>query len=95
MATANAVQKLEKEKYCSPINKEVIFKIIAFITKPKAPRVKIVIGNENKCSKGFTHMLRIDKTKLATIAITKLLTYTFVGNKTDSETKVKVLTIKR
>ncbi len=73
-AINKAEPKLEKAKFVSPTKLDVIFKIAALMTKLNKPKVISVIGNENKCKIGLTIMFRIDNTKLATIAMTKLLT---------------------
>jgi len=73
-AIKTAAPKLENAKFCFPTITEVIFSIIPFMTKLNRPKVMSVIGNDKICSTGFTKTFNADKTKLATIAITKLLT---------------------
>ncbi len=73
-AIKTAEPKLEKAKFASPTRLDVIFRITALITKLNNPKVIRVIGKENKCKMGLTIIFKTDKTTLATIAITKLLT---------------------
>jgi len=55
-----------------PITLCVIISVIAFITNRKNPSDKMVIGNVKMTSMGLRNVLRIDKIKLASIAVPKL-----------------------
>lgn len=94
-AINNAAQKLEKPKFPSPTNADVIFNIIALITKLNNPNVMIVRGKEKKLRIGLINVFKIDNTKDATMAIQILFTKIIVGNITDSEMKINVLATKR
>lgn len=72
--TRSVDQKLEKEKL-GPTIQEVKDNIKALRTQEKSPKVKQVIGNENKPKTGRINELRIDRTTLATMAIPKLDTW--------------------
>ena len=94
-AIRTAAPKLEKPKFISPTNEEVIFKIAAFTMKLNKPNVSSVNGSDKIVNTGFTNIFNIDSTNAAMIAIQILLTKIIFGKITESETNVNVLTIKR
>lgn len=73
-AINTAAPKLEKAKFCSPTITDVNFSIIPLMIKLNNPNVINVMGRDNTCKIGLTKIFKADKTKLATIAITKLFT---------------------
>ena len=94
-ATKIAAPNEEKPKLAAPTKVEVKFSISALITKLKSPNVNSVNGNEIILKIGLINAFKMERTKLATNAITILRTWTMFGSSTASATKVSVFIINR